>query len=295
MTITDEDLMKFQTSYKAFDTYPFNDLGLAQSGIHYARLQEALSCHARREEQSELFKNPESAEALSNAFVRSGLIIRPNFFDSEIYENLRLISMLYPEHMNKHDEVILSKQNEPCFELFLNGIVGYLAAACLKVDINHEDFKKQYRENTFVQSVKFDGKNDDEQQMPHMDTFYPSLKFWYFFDDVKADHGAFCYSKGSVNYMGGANGMFPNWYNEQILGVVDGSYDGSRGRGTPEGSLRITLDELEQFGLGYKPVVVEGNTLVIANVMGFHGRGISKKELTRTSIHGSIRLNEPMR
>ena len=42
-----------------------------------------------------------------------------------------------------------------------------------------------------------------------------------------------------------------------------------------------------------KPVPVDGNTLVIANVSGFHRRGDTANTYIRDAIHGSIRLSNP--
>ena len=46
-----------------------------------------------------------------------------------------------------------------------------------------------------------------------------------------------------------------------------------------------------QFEL--EPVPVKANTLVIANVSGFHSRGEVTTEYVRNAIHGSIRIDNP--
>ena len=282
----------FYTSYKAFDKPPFNDLELAKKGAHYERLMVALESYGKRPHQSELLIGG-LPKHLSDTFITDGIILLDEWADPKMHKELLQTALSYPAHMNKHPHVNLVNQRPDCLNWFLHkSKLKDILACCLKMDLNDLDFSNQYTNNTFIQKVEFDGENNDEQQFAHMDTFFPALKFWYFPEDVEAEYGAFSYAKGSPNIFKEA--AFGKWYNEQIISVIDGSYDWSRGRGTPEGSIRITVEEMESFGLTYEPVSVKANTLVIGNVMGFHGRGTSKKPLTRTAIHGSIRPNQPM-
>ena len=63
-----------------------------------------------------------------------------------------------------------------------------------------------------------------------------------------------------------------------------------------EGSFRITEEEISEFYPdGRCEVVVPGNTLVIANVFGFHCRGNTAVETERLAIHGSIRFRDPFK
>ena len=57
--------------------------------------------------------------------------------------------------------------------------------------------------------------------------------------------------------------------------------------------MRLFDSEIEEMGLSRTSVVVEANTLVIANVGNFHARGDVTKEWTRNSVHGSIRIERP--
>jgi hypothetical protein len=84
-----------------------------------------------------------------------------------------------------------------------------------------------------------------------------------------------------------------DWLYEQTNAVVNGTWEKERRRGHPEGSLRVTEAELFKMNLHACPVPVESNTLVVANVGGFHGRGHVSSSTVRRAIHGSIRTVRP--
>jgi hypothetical protein len=72
-----------------------------------------------------------------------------------------------------------------------------------------------------------------------------------------------------------------------------GEIEPERTYGHAEGSLRVLPHELKQMNLEEKNMVVGRDTLVIANVFGFHRRGEALVESTRNAVHGSIRLERP--
>ena len=56
-----------------------------------------------------------------------------------------------------------------------------------------------------------------------------------------------------------------------------------------EGSLRITESSLKILNLSTKKFAVPANSLVIANVGGFHRRSIHNQNVKRHAVHSSIR------
>ena len=56
-----------------------------------------------------------------------------------------------------------------------------------------------------------------------------------------------------------------------------------------EGSLRATDHDIVRMNLKSKKVTVSPNTLVIANVGGFHRRSLNTQNVHRNAIHSSIR------
>ena len=57
--------------------------------------------------------------------------------------------------------------------------------------------------------------------------------------------------------------------------------------------MRIMNEEIDKLGLKRRSVPVKANTLVIANVSGFHARGHCTVPHIRDAVHGSIRIDRP--
>jgi len=121
--------------------------------------------------------------------------------------------------------------------------------------------------------------NHDIQKDFHRDTFFSSMKFWYFIDPVTADNGPFIYVPGSHKL----TQERLEWEQQQAMKAVNGS---------PQigGSFRISQAEMTAMGLS-EPLTLTAkpNTLVIADTLGFHRRGDAKPGTRRLSIYSSNR------
>ena len=129
----------------------------------------------------------------------------------------------------------------------------------------------------------------DEQKVFHTDTFYPSIKFWYFPEAVREEDGPFWFCERSVEL----TDKLIDWHKARIEDIREKRVEDWRGPRHLEGSLRISTLELKDLGYEPRPVCVEADTLVIANTFGFHRRGDVASPKHRVSIHGSIRVFNP--
>ena len=149
----------------------------------------------------------------------------------------------------------------------------------------------QFGQNTFIQRLQNSPDNNDVQKVMHMDTFFITVKFWFFPQDVTIDDGPFCYVPKS-NIL---TDKRKAWMRQQWTDIIDGKIDPQRTYGHAEGSLRVFDEELIE--MGYDPQAtahpVKANTLVIANTFGFHARGEVSNTVIRQAVHGSIRLSQP--
>ena len=123
----------------------------------------------------------------------------------------------------------------------------------------------------------------DPQTRLHCDAFHPSVKAWLFLGDVAEDEGPFVYVPGS---------HLPTrrrlaWERAaSITAAASGDYQASRG------SLRITAGELHRLGFAEpRAFAVPENTLIVADMMGFHARGRSLRPSTRVEIWAYGRRN----
>ncbi len=128
--------------------------------------------------------------------------------------------------------------------------------------------------------------DNDDQKVFHSDTFFHCVKFWYFPHAVSEDEGAFWY----VPWSPVITDKLLDWHRARVEDLKNSNVENWRGAGHVEGSFRISEEEIKEIGLTATPVVVEQDTLVVANVFGFHRRGDTKKPTNRLAIHGSIRL-----
>jgi hypothetical protein len=151
------------------------------------------------------------------------------------------------------------------------------------------EIRKKFEENTFAQRVHNKPGDGDHQKYAHVDTFFPAVKWWWFPDEVKLEHGPFHYAKGSCY----PTDTYLDWIFHESMNIVEGKYEKWKGKDHMEGSYRASEEELIAMNFKLEPITVKANTLVIANVAGFHSRGEVETEYTRNAIHGSIRIDKP--
>ena len=266
----------FFSSHKSFDTHPLNDLELADSGLHVARHIFANYEHNKHKRPLNNVYPTEWRNA-RELFDSEGLIIIKDFLDDiprrEHTARLNETSV----SVNKHPGNMVTK-TIPELRAIIESCIGISASPYLET-------------NTFYQVIENVEDDNDEQKDYHYDTFFPALKFWWFPESVDVEQGPLVYVKNSPKM----TDEKLDWIYRQTTAVLDKTWERSRRRGHPEGSLRISEAELFELNLHACPVPVEANTLVIGNVGGFHGRGNVVGRHTRRAIHGSVRVNTPFR
>ncbi|MFI0843151.1 phytanoyl-CoA dioxygenase family protein [Mesorhizobium sp. IMUNJ 23232] len=121
--------------------------------------------------------------------------------------------------------------------------------------------------------------NHDSQKDFHRDTFHPTLKFWYFVEDVSAEDGPFIYVPGSNR----TSSARLSWEHRRSVEV-------SARTARKGGAFRIDEEELNALGFAEpRTFAVRGNTLVIADTYGFHRRGDGRPGAERFALYGGVR------
>ena len=121
-------------------------------------------------------------------------------------------------------------------------------------------------------------RTPDLQKDLHRDTFFRALKFWLFLRPVNREDGPFEYVPGSHRL----NPARLRWEQATAEAAI------THGR-QPDvsGSFRIDEEQLEQLGLpAPKAVTCAANTLVLADVFGFHRRGAAQSGRERLALYG---------
>ena len=122
--------------------------------------------------------------------------------------------------------------------------------------------------------------NPDPQKELHRDTFHAAIKLWYFLEDVGEEHGPFAYVPGSHRI------TRPRLRWEHARAVRACAPDHAR----KGGAFRLGEDELAALGLpAPRSYPVRANTLVVADVRGFHRRGDARPGARRLALYASFR------
>lgn len=167
----------------------------------------------------------------------------------------------------------------PAFTDIISELTGY---SC-------QDIRSSIEDTLFLQTlnVKYNAGGrapSDEQNVFHSDTFQPAFKLWYFPESVGSDDIPFEYVPGSHLPHGSLLRHFFDSY-------LDNAYQHGQSvsEGNIEGSIRISESKLLSLGLASRKIFCKLNSLVIANVTGFHRRSIVFKDSSRHALHASIR------
>lgn len=220
-------------------------------------------------------------------FARNGFICKRNVLPPDEFERLRrqVLGQRAPSReMLQGDTITRHIAVNPAFLRGAPALAGLLQGrlwnGLTRYVAGHDQAPM-----TYVQSVITHARLGprDPQTLLHADTFHPTMKAWYFLNDVGDDDAPFCYVPGSHR-------LTParlQWEHERSL---KGARQGDRY--SARGSARIDKFELAGMGLGH-PVrmVVPANTLIVADTFGFHKRARARRPSMRIEIWGYDRRN----
>ena len=278
-----EEEIVYKSYHKTLDRPPLNDIVKAKKGLHLYRKLQAEIKHFQRIQSAKSTLDQEQ-------FFKNGIVIHNNFVGSQ-EDVIRIEKEFanYPIGVSKNNRNILSQNRDRGRLLYQLASLIYPVVWNL-IGGTEKETEKKFNDNTFAQRVNNKPQEKDHQKLIHLDTYFPAIKYWWFPEKVSKENGPLCYVKDSCY----ANEKLQMWYYKQSVDVCEKSYESWRGKDHTEGSFRVSVEELEDIGLKLEPIEVEADTLVIANVAGFHSRGDATEEHIRNSIHGSIRLDLPL-
>ena len=229
----------------------------------------------------------EDKKTIGRKFYEDGVVAIPNVFSSSICQEVKnsfesmngslfkqANTVMYNDYKSTN---IASALKSASFIDIIRFLTGY----------SEKTVFNEIHQNTFYQTVLLQEKEEssrDPQQSFHIDTFYPAFKFWYFPYEVKSNDAPFEYVLGSHNPSPAVLNHFLQRYEDNAF-----ARGYSISPDNAEGSLRATDSDLGRMNLVGTKVVVPSNTLVIANVGGFHRRSLNTEPICRHAIHSSIR------
>lgn len=257
---------------------------LNRLGLHESRMRVA----ARLAGQRRRMLARAVSEADRQAFERDGFVVKNDFLPSADFEQLR-------SEILDHDwDVREMRQGHTVTRrVFLDEASHRRSKPALAAFMARRDLSSLIRYvggtgGVPVMSIQSILANrglgaDDPQCAIHSDTFYPTSKAWFFLHDVGHDDGPFFYVPGSHR-------LTPQrlaW--ERAQSIAASRHDM---RDHAEGSFRISREGLTALGLPEpRPVMVKANTLVVADIFGFHGRTPSPRPTQRVELYSTLRRN----
>jgi hypothetical protein len=274
-----------QNSSKALNTPTLDNVDLAVKGLHTFRKYIAHLAHSKK--TTIVTDAVVQYNTVGNVIVENFLNIEPDGI-KRIVDEFERVS--FSNNKQFYNTIFYNKEKYPNTFVVLKEIKEWLRENLSFTHFSYGEWDKKLNKNTFMQRLNIKADDGDHQKDWHLDTFFPALKLWWFPEPVSLETGPFWYADNSAMW---ERLSAWNWYYNESVKCCDGTYNYKDNKDTIEGSFRIPEFEISNLQFVPRPVTVPGNTLVVANVSGFHRRGDVEKESIRNAVHSSVRVDNP--
>jgi hypothetical protein len=278
-------LAALATDAKSFAANPIiGSRWLNRWGLHEARMRVAAKMAAARRRRLGAQVSAQDRED----FLRDGFVVKPGFLPDSDFKRLRdevfagrwdVVEARQGPTVTRRAPLDLADlaASKPVLARFLedHGALALMRFAAAAAG----------RPRFAIQAVLTDPQRsaEDPQCRTHCDSFHPMAKAWFFLTDVGPDDGPFFYVPGSHRLTAARAA----WSRGQSLTAGT-----NPDRDHANGLLRASEEDLRRLGLPEpRRFTVPANTLVIADVFGFHGRTPRRSTTTRVELYGVLRRN----
>ncbi|HEX4506125.1 MAG TPA: phytanoyl-CoA dioxygenase family protein [Alphaproteobacteria bacterium] len=270
-------VIQLLTGAKSFADNPIiGSAALNRRGLHVHRL---LLAHRLAAMRRRMLAGRVGAEDRA-AFERDGVLIKPDFLPADLFRELLAEVKAHRgvgRETQQGDTVTRRIALDPKTLARLPAVekaIGLPAFQGITRYVNSFDIEPMFYVQTILTHVR--KGSPDPQLKLHSDAFQPSVKAWLFLTDVEERCAPFMYVPGSHK----PTKARLAWEKAMSIAV-----SGEGERLSRRGSFRIDPAELPALGLPPpKSVAVKANTLVVADMFGFHARGVSDQPSMRVEI-----------
>lgn len=282
--------LQLATAAKSFVDNPLiGSRRLNARGLHRARVRIADALCRNRRRRLAAKVRPEWRAA----FDRDGYLLIRDVIEPDVFAGLRQSMLTYrgqAREMRQGDAITRRFAVNPAMLAEIPGLREFLSrpdiralfhyVASFKIEPLHYLQTIVTHDGGLEQSIE---TGTDPQEVLHADSFHASLKAWLFLNPVAEDEAPFTYVPGSHRF----DAKRLEWEHQRSLRDPT-EIDRLSARGSP----RISEDELVSLGLP-SPVslAVPANSLVVADMAGFHARGRSIRPVERVEIWSYSRRN----
>lgn len=295
-------LVSIFSSSKDFRAPWIGNHRLNRMGLHLLRMQMADLLHRLRHVQRPAAQRWPRLQTLR----REGVVVLPDFLPEHAFRSLReearsRLEQSLEQHppapaktvgfgpkqpfnggFDRYDGDTLNRfldiqagQSPEAFRVVRNDRLLALCSAAQTRPASPEKFSLYY-----TRSGNGDGDAHDLQRDLHRDTFHHAIKLWLFLDDVSDSDGPFVYVPGSHR-------MTPARKSWERYRSIRATHPDSPDRSS---SFRASLQEIREMGYADpQRFPVRGNTLIIADTLGFHARGDAAPGSERLALYGAFR------
>lgn len=277
------------TWHKSFKKNPIiGSYFLNKIGLHVLRYAIAHFLFYVRQ----LFLSPLVSNQIRKKFKQDGYVIIPNFLESIEFSVLK-------NAINDFDGEYYEIKEGPTRtrRVFFNADTIGLSKTIIDVANNDRLLKliryassknrwPSFHIENIIHGIET-ARNQDPQKVLHSDCFHPTVKAWLFIDSVNQNNGPFTYVKSSNQF----SWSRLKWEYHQSL-LASTKEEKANKKRNWDGSFRAGSDDLRLMGYE-EPIsmIVEANSLVIANTHGFHCRGQANENASRMAIWMQCRDN----
>ncbi|WP_166945074.1 phytanoyl-CoA dioxygenase family protein [Sphingopyxis panaciterrae] len=277
-------LLQLVTSAKSFLDNPIvGSRRLNRLGLHVARVRAAaLLCAWRRRRLAHRVRDD-----WRDAFDRDGFVVIRDAVAPAEFAALRAAILAFEgpaREMRQGDAITRRLAIDPAMLSAIPALRALLARKDLTA-LFHYVASFRTTPLHYIQTIVSNDGGDarDPQEVLHADSFHASLKAWLFLNPVAADEGPFTYVRGSHRFT--AERL--DWEYRRSL-ADPRAIDRLSARGSP----RVWDDDLAAMKLAAaEAMAVPENTLVVADTVGFHARGVSMRPGERVEIWSYARRN----
>lgn len=281
---------------------------LNRFGLHPMRMRLAQACAQARHRTALNSFVRSLPEQYREEFARNGFVMIENFLPVEEFERLgaevqRVVTEVeaqtpLPEPVGRGFQrpvrhtwgfdrfdggtlnrfIDIDAAGMPCSEAFANDArLRALSRLVVGAPVKRQSIR-------IYQTVHGDDEEfHDLQKDYHRDTFHSAMKFWFYVDPVRIDQGPFEVVPQSHRL----TRERLQWEQGRALAAAERARDGS---GRLSGAFRVEASELESMDLPQPmPLTVPGNTIIVADTLGFHRRRDANPGEKRLTIYGSCR------